>query len=1852
MSHKVFRSLFVLTLILGLAAMPASQPAQAAGPWYVSTTGNDANDCLSPATPCATINGALNKPDFVAGDTILVAIGTYTGTGNEVVLLDKDAILSGGWDETFTTQSGMSTIDGQGARRGLTVAVGPLSVTTVEAFIIQNGSAFDGGGISNSGALTLNNSTVSCNSTAFGGGISNIGALTLNNTTVSGNLATTFGGGINNSGVLTLNNSTVSGNSSTTFGGGGIANSGALTLNNSTVSGNSTTSSGGGIINSGGISTLTLNNSTVSGNSAASSGGGIANFSGTVTLNDSLVTLNTSAAPSSGPPGGGGGIANNNGGAITLNNSAVNGNSAANLGGGIFNNAGSTVTLNNSVVSNSAGVSGGGIFNYSILTLTNSTVNGNSATFVGGGLFNGISGGVGGTLTLNNSTVSGNNSNDTGGGVYNTGTLTLNNITISSNNAANSGGLQNDGVVAIQNTLVAKNTAGSGPDCRGNAISSSGYNLIGDTTNCDFTATPDDLINVDPHLGQLIGPSGAPRYHPLLSGSPAIDAGNPAGCSDRDGNPLTTDQRGVARPQGARCDIGAYEYTTPGPAASLAVADGNNQSAIITFAFPKPLQAAALDSQGSPVGGVTIDFTAPGSGPSGIFADTSANTTSVTTDEGGTATTSIFTANDQAGAYTVSASATGLGSVNFSLEQFLPPTNDNFANVKVIASLPFSATADITDFTNEPDEQQFCYFMGRTAWYSFTPAETMLVRANTQGSAINGNVNIYRAAGPGISDLQFLSCTGPADSPNFIAEANQTYYLQAGSAFDEVGSIQINLAQVPHITGRVTDAVTGNPLPGDAPPFTEVSLYRCDVSGCLEFITFQNADSQGRFRFTYDQFGAPLPAGTYQVQVSARQYQANQAGPFDFADTILDLGDIPLTPLPAITGRAVDAVTGSPLPGDAPPFALVTLFRCDEFGCFEFVNQQQADSNGRFRFTSYYYGTPLPTGTYQIEVSASLYLTKQVGPFSFVEGQDLDLGDIAIVPSSIIRGRVVDANTGNPLPGDAPPFASVALRRCDVSGCFEFVNSQNTDGSGQFQFNSFPNGQPLTGGTYELEIAAGPLYEIRRLEVVIGDGENRDLGDVPLAPLPRIGSISGQIIDSVTGKPVPAAFAPFVHLNRCNEFGCFNVNSEAPDTEGRFRFEIDSGGNPLVIGTYQVVAFADQYEPGQTDLFDVGEGEHRVVDVRLKSFPVRFSDIRPCADLPATGGDCVYSVKITNGLATELEGAAWSVVDSNLPGSFAGFTNFQTREPREIEIASGKSKVLQFRFRVPANNSPFGTSVCAQAYVGQGSRPLFNTVGQRFLFCVFRGATGFTAMTPEALQASLQQPQAAEPTRLLSVALSEQVVTAANGTDAEPNGTCATAQDVGAVTLPFTLDGVLDSAQSPDVDFFRFTGTPNALVRIDLEGASTGKGTLGDPFLGFFDSSCNVIALDDDSGEGPNSRLQFNIPPDGVYVLGATICCDAGFGGGGNGSYQLTITPVIAIGSISGRIVDSKTGDFLPGDAPPFTFVRLLHCTDSGCSEVNNQNADSLGQFRFERDFSGSPLLVGTYQIQISANVYLPGQTDPFFVGEAEHLDLGNIPLPPEPAVGSISGRITDAVTGQSLRGDATPFAFVRLLQCDEFGCFDVNGQATGSDGRFHFDRDFNGAPLRVGNYLVAVSADQYQPGQTEPFAVGEDENRDMGDAPLQSYPVRFSNIQTCVIPSGGGICEYAVTITNGMPTRLSGKTWSIVDGSGLGSFAGVTRFQTSDPLDVSVDAGKSKVVRFRFQVPGTVPDGATICTQVFVGQGGNAFFNTVGQRFLFCFVKGSTGFTLLSEQEAQAAFRQLQTPEAILPETTIEKKK
>jgi CSLREA domain-containing protein len=368
----------------------------------------------------------------------------------------------------------------------------------------------------------------------------------LANLTIRGGKTEKSGAGIVNWGTLELINCTVAGNSAAE-GAGGIANYAKFTLRHSTVADNI----GGGIGNYTN-GTLVLKQSTVTHNSY-----GIGNTGGVIALTRSMVSENSGV-----------GIGSFRG-RLTLTEARI----VANTGSGISTNRAVVALTNSTVARNSAPYSGGGIsvFDGGNVTIANSTVAGNSATNDGGGIYMNIGRGAGILVTLTNSTVSG-NSAGYGGGIYNSSneefsvdaTVVLTNSTVALNSATSKGGgLYNInteiGYTHLTNTLVAQNTAPTGPDVLGTLFKAR-FSLIGDGTGGNITNTDGNLVGnvspnsspIDPKIGPLALNGGPTRTHALLLGSPAIDAASTPDCP-------ATDQRGVLRPQGAACDIGSFE---------------------------------------------------------------------------------------------------------------------------------------------------------------------------------------------------------------------------------------------------------------------------------------------------------------------------------------------------------------------------------------------------------------------------------------------------------------------------------------------------------------------------------------------------------------------------------------------------------------------------------------------------------------------------------------------------------------------------------------------------------------------------------------------------------------------------------------------------------------------------------------------------------------------------------------------------------------------------------------------------------------------------------------------------------------------------------------------------------------------------------------------------------------------------------------------------------------------------------------------------------------------------------------------------------------------------------------------
>ena len=329
----------------------------------------------------------------------------------------------------------------------------------------------------------------------------------------------------------------------------------SLIVTNSTISGNAAGDDGGAIFYCC-DGTLSLTDTTISSNIATGDGGAIDHCCNTtIPVTNTMVKDNTAGAR-----GGGIDTCCNNA-TITLTNSTFSGNVTSGEGGG-FRNTGTLTVTGSTISDNRATGDGGGIWNSGTVTVTNSTFSGNASSGDGGGIWNDD------TVTLTNSTFSGNATSGDGGGIHSfQGTADLTNTTFSGNSANYGGGVSNyESTATMINTIIAGNTSPNAPDCIGTLISL-GHNLIGNNSACGFTVLSPgvggDLLDIDPKLGPLQDNGGTTQTHALLSGSPAIDAGD-----DSVLGPLlnlATDQRGGGFPrlQGAHVDIGAYE-SAPG----------------------------------------------------------------------------------------------------------------------------------------------------------------------------------------------------------------------------------------------------------------------------------------------------------------------------------------------------------------------------------------------------------------------------------------------------------------------------------------------------------------------------------------------------------------------------------------------------------------------------------------------------------------------------------------------------------------------------------------------------------------------------------------------------------------------------------------------------------------------------------------------------------------------------------------------------------------------------------------------------------------------------------------------------------------------------------------------------------------------------------------------------------------------------------------------------------------------------------------------------------------------------------------------------------------------------------------
>ncbi|HEY3827066.1 MAG TPA: carbohydrate binding domain-containing protein [Bryobacteraceae bacterium] len=303
--------------------------------------------------------------------------------------------------------------------------------------------------------------------------------------------------------------------------------------------------------------------------------------------------------------------------------------------------------------------------------------------------------------------------------------------------------------------------------------------------------------------------------------------------------------------------------------ASIAVAGGTPQSATVNAGFSTRLQAKISDAGNSPVSGVTVTFTAPGSGASGTFGSSAIVTANAVTNSSGVAIAPAFKANSTAGSYVVIASALGAaGTASFNL------TNKAGAAASIAATggTPQSATlstafatplqATVSDAGNNPVSGVTVTFTAPASGASGTfagGAATVNAVTNSSGVATataftaNSMAGSYTvtASVPGVTATAAFSLTNNAGTGASIAATSGTPQ-----------SASVNTAFAMPLQATVRDA-GNNPVSGVTVTFTAPAS---GVSGTFTNGTATaNAVTNGSGVAMAQAFTANSTAGSYLV---------------------------------------------------------------------------------------------------------------------------------------------------------------------------------------------------------------------------------------------------------------------------------------------------------------------------------------------------------------------------------------------------------------------------------------------------------------------------------------------------------------------------------------------------------------------------------------------------------------------------------------------------------------------------------------------------------------------------------------------------------------------------------------------------------------------------------------------------------------------------------------------------------------------------------------------------------------------------------------------------------------------------
>jgi len=468
------------------------------------------------------------------GETIVVPAGTYTLTSGELAITKSLTITGAGAAETIVRSGGaFRVVSVTGAKTRVKLA----GLTIRDGKTGEPGEEAQGGGIfSKEAELTLEAVVVTNNvadasgaptepgGTAEGGGIySSGGTLTLTASTISSNTAKAVGGDDAGGGIAE---------------GGGVKRKGPLTATDTAFTGNVADARGGqaasgktelqsgGVAEGGGLyleaegSESSINGVALSANTATAAGGPGETFGGVAEAGGAFLhTAGPSVAVSATTVSGNKALAPGGTGAGALDG-------VAEAGGLYLEDAKGTMTLTNDTVTGNAALANAG----------------KGGVVLGGGL---VAEASKGTLAIASTTIDANTAEATtghGGDLFATGAG-----------------------ITLQNTIVSGGQGPAGSENCSGTVESLGHN-IDSRDQCGFHASG-DKVNANSLLGPLQGNGGPVQTEALTAGSPAIDSGTNVGCP-------ATDARGVVRPQGAACDIGAFELAPPSASTSPATGVG------------------------------------------------------------------------------------------------------------------------------------------------------------------------------------------------------------------------------------------------------------------------------------------------------------------------------------------------------------------------------------------------------------------------------------------------------------------------------------------------------------------------------------------------------------------------------------------------------------------------------------------------------------------------------------------------------------------------------------------------------------------------------------------------------------------------------------------------------------------------------------------------------------------------------------------------------------------------------------------------------------------------------------------------------------------------------------------------------------------------------------------------------------------------------------------------------------------------------------------------------------------------------------------------------------------------------